>query len=204
MDEYFGKQEPEQKKVKKKKPIDIRDVAAKTLKDYKKDEEYQQNLKAIKQEERFRRYSKSRSGTVARGITRTFAFVRNPARSTYRQPLPPSRYSRVQRAKAALINASNAAVMQPSQNQAFYNWAFSNFDVAQPIEREISRKSGYSGEGSKASSRVGAEAKFIAETMTFNPIVSTSMQTNHHARKAHIKPVIDVEDETLSYANILP
>lgn len=65
------------------KPIDVRDLRSKVVKDYQKDQEDNKNRRFIELMRRREAYSKSRTGRFGSAIQRGFQFVKSPTRTLY-------------------------------------------------------------------------------------------------------------------------
>jgi hypothetical protein len=72
-----------------KKPIDVREVTSKVVKDYQRDKEYQANKRIIAFRERQKKYSQSRSGRFASLLQRGMKFARSPTRALYSRQIEP-------------------------------------------------------------------------------------------------------------------
>lgn len=192
----------------KKKPVDVRDVAVKVIKDYKKDDEYKSNLKKIGSIERWRRYQKSRTGAVSRGVSHIINFVRNPVKSSYGSSYQEQK-QKIQRIRQ----------MQPQQplNQDNFAWVFSDFrsqdnrvNVPQAVEREImsvgNSSAGFCGdfEARKMEKEIFSNANFAIVLPTFN--VEGEVQKHAHilSRKS-FQPSItqQMEADIMNFGNIL-
>ena len=199
--------------------VDVRELTEKVKKDFEKEKEYEQNKKDIADEERNRRYSQSAQGRFGNRIKRAGGYFKRggysrvPSNRVVRSPYSMRPRGYIEKAQSHIpINirrriegASSVAVMSPQQRE--FNSIFSNFNVAQGVEREImnSAGTGVAGDGDRVARQIGRESFMFGNVLSDfnNPLVDVESEVNNHSKRGHIKSVFDVSNEALSFAHIL-
>lgn len=156
--------------------------------------------KENKDKSRIARYEITKSGRIGKGLSKGITALRQKGgvtRLLYRQPLS-SRQAQINSYR--LAQARQRAIQQQQWNNMFIG----DNRVFDEVEREVSGVGGYADEGNRQSLRIGQEAFGIGNNNFVNPVRAIEFESLNHAKNQHRKSIFDIENETLSFANLFP